>query len=90
MGWILTRCFTIESKIIDDETLVFHGGSGETHHLSPIASKVFAIIQNSVCPNSEDELLSKLIDLRIVDFQPQTLRDVLRELSGLNIIEFAK
>jgi len=85
--WNICHNFPIQVVFFDDEAVVFHHGSGETHRLDKNASLILSTIQDSDVPNSESVLLSTVCDTELGDFDQQSLASILGALQNLQIIE---
>lgn len=84
--WSLCRSFRLDARSFDDESVVFHHGSGETHHLNKRASGLLNVLSDHREPISEEQLLSRLRQMDSSDFNWDVL-PILRQLQSLHIVE---
>jgi hypothetical protein len=73
--------------LFDGQAIVFHHGTGETHHLEKSASTILSIIMDSQLPIIKSALLEMAIGTGVGSFDEQTLSDILAVLQDLHIIE---
>ncbi|WP_165917808.1 MULTISPECIES: HPr-rel-A system PqqD family peptide chaperone [Methylomonas] len=87
MKWNIYQSFPIQLAFFDDQIVVFHHGSGETHLLDKNASLILSTIMESEVPICEPALLGMAIEAGLGSVDSQTLAGVLGALQNLQIIE---
>jgi len=92
MGWTLCRDFLIESKWLDEDIVVFHQGSGETHRLNKYASKLLQLLMKQSAPMNEELLLECMKQTLPIDYDLKNteVTQMLRELQRLQIVELVQ
>lgn len=87
MAWTLYSSFPVQIALLDRQAIVFHQGSGETHHLDEEASFILLTIMDSQVPISESALLGMAIDAGLESVDQQSLADMLGVLQNLQVVE---
>ncbi|MCQ8117675.1 HPr-rel-A system PqqD family peptide chaperone [Methylomonas rosea] len=87
MKWNICQHFRVQLLVFDDQVVLFHHGSGETHLLDRKASFILSIILDSKAPITESVLRIRAIDEGVENFDQQSLTGILDALQNLQIIK---
>ncbi|MGY6277112.1 HPr-rel-A system PqqD family peptide chaperone [Methylomonas sp. MgM2] len=87
MKWSVCRSFEIGIRAFDQESVLFHFGSGATHLLSSVACQVIQILIEQKKPMSEKQLILGMSQRSGRDFDLKDLDSVLRQLQELQLVE---
>nr|WP_305890974.1 HPr-rel-A system PqqD family peptide chaperone [Methylomonas sp. WSC-7] len=85
--WNICQHFRVQLLVFDDQVVLFHHGSGETHLLDRKASFILSIILDSKAPITESVLRIRAIDEGVENFDQQSLTGILDALQNLQIIK---
>ncbi len=86
--WRLTRSHPLVLRRCDDDTLLYHTGSGQTHLLNPFASVGLEALSRRDCDEASlVSELSRTLRLPTDDALTQSVRVLIEDLERLGLIE---
>jgi PqqD family protein of HPr-rel-A system len=88
LRWRLNTAYDIQIWRCGDEAVVYHPGSGDTHHLSLVAVLVLEAVTSA--PRTTDELtqvIASAVDGGVADELVDTVARTLSDIERLGLIE---
>jgi hypothetical protein len=87
MSWAVCKDFDIITRVIDDETLVYYHGSGDTHRLSSEAGLLLKLLMNSKAPLATEQLIDQNEQAGSSKYNLQSIENILQTLSVLKFVK---
>lgn len=87
MSWTICKDFDIVTRDIEDETLAYHWGSGDTHRLNNAAGLLLKLLMNAEQPLSAEQLIYRGEQAGLSVYDMQTVENVLQLLSVLKFVK---
>ncbi len=82
-----TANFDFSAQILDDEWLIYHPGSGETHRLAGLASFIFALLWQEKLQLDVNQLRDLLCFRYELKLEENQIMEALLNLAANNLIE---
>jgi hypothetical protein len=87
MSWTVCKDFDIVTRMIDNETLVYYQGSGDTHRLNSEAGVLLNLLIKAEAPLSSKQLIKKSKPVNASQHELQTIENILHSLSVLKFVK---